>query len=63
MRSGAALSVHKWTLSASVVRYMWQSHVGYFMLFARGRGVVALAVLVVLGAARPRVSRGWSRES
>ena len=47
MGGRAALSVHKWTLSASVVRYMWQSHVGYFMLSPEGE-VVALAVLVVL---------------
>ena len=36
--SGAALSVRKRTLSAPVVRWMWLSHVGYFMLSPKGRG-------------------------
>ena len=57
MRSKAALSVHKWTLSAPVVRCMWQSHVGYFMLSPKGAGI-ALAGLVVLGAAEPRSPEG-----
>ena len=57
--SRAALFVRKRTLFAPAVRCMWLSHVGWFMLSPRGRGLQLIVNILIINI----FCRGGSRRT